>query len=200
MRRGPARENTQDCNHSNIQVISETIPWDFCVLVAFSYYSWQPRMEFCECGNRPEKSIQNQSKMMPGRCLGDTRSLPGASRGSVRAAFSDAIENTRKFECFWEPPRTSREAPGDPEGHQKSIKNRLFGEKKAFQTWLIAFFVCTTQCSTCFVQFRFDCSLKSMKKQRGKEMYNFIAALVFWTWRPSRNIVFYDTKATFCFF
>ena len=77
---------------------------------------------------------------MPGRCLGDTRSLPGASRGSVRAAFSDAIENTRKFECFWEPPRTSREAPGDPEGHQKSIKNRLFGEKKTFQTWLIALF------------------------------------------------------------
>ena len=79
-------------------------------------------MAFCECGNRPEKSIQNRPKMMPGRCLGDTRGLPGASGGSVRAVFQTQLKIYGKLKVSGRLPGHPRRPPGtqrDPQNHVK---------------------------------------------------------------------------------
>ena len=71
--------------------------------------------------NRPEKSIQNEPKIVPGRCLGDIRGLPGASRKPVRADFQTQLKIYEKHEGFWEAPGR----PGRPPGIQRDPKNRL---------------------------------------------------------------------------
>ena len=77
--------------------------------------------------------MQNRFKIdqkhHPVGAWGDPRGLPGASRGTVRARFQTQPKINGKNEIFWEAPGTSREAPGDPEGPQKSIKNMFFDEK-----------------------------------------------------------------------
>ena len=103
-------------------------------------------------------------------------------------------------------PGTSREAPEDPEGPQKSIRNCLFAKKRALQTWIFVDFFA----QGCFLRFgRVFSSIfdeKSMKNQRKKQCMFSVQCLFFWAWRPSRNIVFYNAKATFpvfvflCFF
>ena len=75
----------------------------------------------------PNKSIQNQAKMAPWRCLGDVWGLLGTSRGPVQ-------QNQSQFEGFWKASGTSREAPGDPGPPKKSSKNNFFAKKKVFQT------------------------------------------------------------------
>ena len=86
------------------------------------------------------KLIQNRFKMVSGRCLGDVQGIPGAFRGPVRAGFQTQLQIEARIKGFWEAPRTSREAPGDPEEPQKSSKNRVFWLKRTFQTWIFADF------------------------------------------------------------
>ena len=71
--------------------------------------------------NRPEKSIQNEPKIVPGRCLGDIRGLPGASRKPVRADFQTQLKIYEKHEGFWEAPGRL----GRPLGTQRDAKDRL---------------------------------------------------------------------------
>ena len=71
--------------------------------------------------NRPEKSIQNEPKIVPGRCLGDIRGLPGASRKPVRADFQTQLKIYEKHEGFWEAPGRL----GRPLGTQRDPKDRL---------------------------------------------------------------------------
>ena len=68
-------------------------------------------------------------KLCPGGAWGVPRGLPGASRGAVRARFETQLAIDENFEGFWEAPGTSREAPGDPEGRQKSTKKRFFAKE-----------------------------------------------------------------------
>ena len=117
----------------------------------------------------------------------------GASRGQV---FTPNRRPMKKRMA----PGTSREAPEDPEGPQKSIRNCLFAKKRALQTWIFVDFFA----QGCFLRFgRVFSSIfdeKSMKNQRKKQCIFSVQCLFFWAWRPSRNIVFYNAKATFPFF
>ena len=52
-----------------------------------------------------------------------------------------------------------------------------------------------------YIKFSIDLSSSFREKLIEKTTHVFTAALVFFlVWRPSQNIVFYDTKATFSFF
>ena len=87
------------------------------------------RRHSCSSENRLEKSTKNLPKMFPGgslRVLGD---LSGASQGLVERGVQTKRRIKDKLEGFWQPPGTSREAPGDPRGTPKSTKNRLPVEK-----------------------------------------------------------------------
>ena len=98
----------------------------------------------------------------------------------------------------WPPGR-----PGSPPGtqrHPESTKNCFFAKKKAFQPLIFVDFFA----QGCFLRFgRVFSSIfdeKSMKNQRKKQCIFSVQCLFFWAWRPSRNIVFYNAKATFPFF
>ena len=69
--------------------------------------------------NRPKKSIQNEPKIVPGRCLGDIRGLPGASRKPVQADFQTQLKIYEKHEGFWEAPGRL----GRPLGTQRDPKD-----------------------------------------------------------------------------
>ena len=60
--------------------------------------------------------------MVPWGCLGGPPGPPEGIPGTVRARFETQL-NLKKNDAFWEAPRTSWEAPENPEGLQKSIKN-----------------------------------------------------------------------------
>ena len=72
--------------------------------------------------------------------------------------------------------------------------------KSAFQTYYFLAFFVQIVLPVFFKDFVSIFRKKSMKtwwKHQGIFSHH---RLFFWTWRPSRNIVFYDTKATFSFF
>jgi len=58
---------------------------------------------------------------VPGRCLGDIRGLPGASRKPVQADFQTQLKIYGKHESFWEAPRRL----GRTLGTQRNPKGRL---------------------------------------------------------------------------
>ena len=64
--------------------------------------------------------------MVPWRCLEGPPGPPWHLPGTVRARFQTQLKINEKNQGFWDAPGTSREAPGDPEGSQKSIKSRFF--------------------------------------------------------------------------
>ena len=70
--------------------------------------------------NQSEKSIQDRPKMVPGRCLGDTRGLPGASRGLVLACVQTGLKIYEKLKASGGRPG----CPGKPPGTQRDLKNR----------------------------------------------------------------------------
>ena len=153
-----------------------------------------------ERGNPPGKSIQNRPKMLRWRCLGDAWGLPGASLGPPRDRSGPISGGNRKFMKKWE---ASARLPGRPEsfpGTEKSTKNRLFASKRRSKRGFFAD-ICA--------QSRFQRFLHDFGSNFHEKMLNIwwkvwcISShhrLIFWTWWPSRNIVFYDTKATFPFF
>ena len=73
-----------------------------------------------EHSRSPEKSIQDRPKIVPERCLGDTRGLPGASRGPVRACVQAELKMYKKLKASGRHPR----CPGRPPGIQRDPKNR----------------------------------------------------------------------------
>ena len=97
-------------------------------------------------------------------------------------------------------PGTSREAPEDPEGPQKSIRNCLFAKKGRYKRGFLLIFsrkAVFYALDAIFHQF----STKNWWKINEKNQCIFsVQCLFFWAWRPSRNIVFYNAKATFPFF
>ena len=101
---------------------------------------------------------------------------------------------------FYQTPPSLLELPGDPEGPRKSIKNRLFAKKCVPGVLFLTFFV---QISVLLVFFRILYRFfaeNQWKLDEHIKVYFHTIACFFWTWRPSRNIVFYDTKATFSVF
>ena len=107
--------------------------------------------------NRLEKSIQNRPKMVPRRCLGDTRGFPGASPGPVRACVHTELQIYEKLKASGGRPGYPRKPPGsqrDPKNRQKidslvkkDVPNRdyfsIFVHKaifRAFPTISIRFF------------------------------------------------------------
>ena len=74
---------------------------------------------------------------------------------------------------------TSRETPGDPEGAQKSTKDRHFVKKTRSERGVFVDFCAQSHCLCFFHDFRFDLSLNIEEKSKKKDMYFFIAALVF---------------------
>ena len=81
--------------------------------------------------NRPEKSIQNRPKMVPRRCLGDTRGFPGASWGPVRACVRTELKIYEKLKASGGRPG----CPGRSPGTQRERQNRqkiVFRWKKDF--------------------------------------------------------------------
>ena len=101
---------------------------------------------------------------------------------------------------FCKTPPSLLELPGGPEGPRKSIKNRLFAKKCVPDVLFLTFFV---QISDLFDFFQVFVSILRQKSKKTWWKHQGIFShhrLFFWTWRPSRNVAFYDTKATFSFF
>ena len=94
---------------------------------------------------------------------------------------------------FWSSLGTQR----DPENPSRID----FLLKSAFQTYYFWRFFVQISVSLVFVQDFVSIfhkqSMKTWWKHQGIFSHH---RLFFWTWRPSRNIVFYDTKATFSVF
>ena len=118
---------------------------------------------------------------------------------------SDAFKATKRHQIapgsgFCQCCSSLLELPGDPEGLRKSIKNRLFA-KKCVPDVLFFDVLCADKRLTRFfrILYRFfrKKSMKTWWQHQGIFSHH---RLFCWTWRPSRNIVFYDTKATFSFF
>ena len=79
------------------------------------------RLRKSVCRNRSEGSIQNQHKIVPGRCLGDTRGLSGAFRGPVQAGLQTQLK------IYWKLKASGRllGRPGMPTWTQRESKNHL---------------------------------------------------------------------------
>ena len=143
-----------------------------------------------------QNRVKIDLKLCPGGAWGVPRGLSGASRGTVRAHFETQLKINENFQGFWEAPGTSREPPGDPEGPQKSTPKRFFAKKgrskREFSSLFARKAVVQPFC-TFFFSFFHE---KSMKNQWKKRYMFSQRRSFFWTWRPSRNTVFYDMKAT----
>ena len=101
---------------------------------------------------------------------------------------------------FCQTPPSLLELPGDPEGPRKSIKNWLFAKKCVPNVLFLTFFV-QISVSLVFVQDFVSIFHKKLMENPSKNRRIFLALRCFFpTWRPSRNSVFYGTKATFSFF
>ena len=155
------------------------------------------------CRNYPKKLIPNRFKMVSGRCLGDARGLPRASpgtfRGLIRGSFQTQLQIYAKFKDSGRLPGR----PGSPPGPQRNPKNQLKVEfllKKGVPIATFCRFSCTTPVFTIFARFSIDFSRKIDDKSMKKQCICSFWRLFFSTCRPSRNIVFYDTKATSSFF
>ena len=143
---------------------------------------------------------ENRRKLVPwgrlGGPPGPSWGLPEAARARFRAQFTMNEKNER----FCEFSGLSRDGPGDPGGAQKFAKHRFFAKKTAFRTCFFVDFCARSW----FPRFLHDFSSifleKSMKNQWKKRCVFSYRRLFFSTWRPSRNSVFYHTKATFSVF
>ena len=126
--------------------------------------------------------------------------LHWASRAALRVGFQTLPQIHEKKNELWAASVTSWEAPGDPEGIQKSTKDRFCMPKRRSKRDFLTIFVKVTVCTFCAWS-GIDFSLKKRCKKWWKNTCMFLQhRLFFWTRRPSRNMVFYDTKATFSFF
>ena len=143
---------------------------------------------------------ENRRKIVPWGRLGGP---PGPSWGlpeAVRARFRAQFTMNEKNERFCEFSGSSRDDPGDPGGAQKFAKNRFFAKKPAFRTCFFVDFCAQSWFPRFLHDFPSIFLEKSMKNQWKKRCVFSHRRLFFSTWRPSRNAVFYNTKATFSFF
>ena len=116
---------------------------------------------------------------IPGWCPGPPWGFPGASRGALRAGFQTQLKIHEKNEEFWEAPGTSWEAPGDPEGLQKSIKNRFVAPKGCSKRVFLPIFVQLTIFYVfCAIVHRF-LAKQTTKNCWKKTMHFFSAAVAF---------------------
>ena len=79
------------------------------------------RLRKSVCRNRSNRSIQNQLKIVPGRCLGDTRGLSGAFRGPVQAGLQTQLKIYKKLKASGR----LLGRPGTPQWTQREPKNHL---------------------------------------------------------------------------
>ena len=147
--------------------------------------------------------MQHRAKIDFKLCFGGAcwvpRGLPGASRRAVRARFETQLKINEQIKGFREAPGTSREPPRDPERPPKSTPKRFFTKKGRSKRDFPSFFArkaIVQAFSTIFLFFSQKIDDTSMKKA----MHFSQCRSFFWTWRPSRNTVFYISGGTCSFF
>ena len=133
---------------------------------------------------------------MPGGPLGTAWNL----LGNRLDAFSGEIDNTYAklviLGCSWDAPG----CPWQPRNPQKSIKNWIVTNKGRSKRALLLIFVPKAGFHGFCTIFPSIFHEKNNEKWIKKTIYFLLRRLFFSTWRPSRNNVFYITKATFwCF-
>ena len=93
----------------------------------------------------------------------------------------------------------SQAAPGNPADPQKSTENWIVAKKDRSKYVFLWIFVHKHGfLAFCKIFHRFS-TRKQRKINEKKTVYFLLRRLFFSTWRPSRNTVFYNAKATFSF-
>ena len=143
---------------------------------------------------------ENRRKIVPWGRLGGP---PGPSWGLPEAAwarFRTQFTMNEKNERFCEFSGSSRDGPGDPGGAPKFAKNRFFAKKRRSDRAFSSIFCAQSWFPRFLHDFPSIFLEKSMKNQSKKRWVFSHHRVFFSTWRPSRNTIFYNAKATFSFF
>ena len=144
----------------------------------------------------PKNASKMDEKCCPGGARGTFRAVLGPPGGHSRPVFLRRRQRMDTYMCSGRLPGR----PGDPEEPQNSTQSRVFSQKGRSQ---LGFFVGFRAPSSFFCRFFDFVSIfhENLTESPCKNRRFFLPQRCFFpTWRPSRNSVFYGTKATFSIF